>query len=280
MTAAFLGEEIENDNYHSGPGVSNSALKVARNDVREYHWQYVLGNRSRERKEYFDFGSAVHEIALLGSQAGIKLIPESVLASNGARSGKAWKEFESDNRGFALLKQADYDAVMRCVESIHRHPVAGKLLACEGPAERMFFYDDPNLELRLKCKPDKLVVTSKGVIVVDLKTTESVNPGAFVRSIVSYEYDCQRYFYERVLKACGLDVLDFVFVAVSKSPPHCVNCFSISNDDMQTAADMTENTLADLAERYRYDQWTPDSTKNVIKLSLPRYATNRSDCRL
>lgn len=275
-----IGQEIDNEDYHAGPGVSNSALKVLRNDPREYHWQYVLGNRDRERKDYFDFGSAVHDIALLGSHANICVIPQDVLSASGSRAGKAWKEFEADNVGKLLLKQADFDSVMACVKSLHDHPLAGKLLACEGPAERMFTHDDPLLELRLKCKPDKLALTPKGTVIVDLKTTESVNPSAFVRSIVSYDYDCQRYFYERVLKARGMEIVDFVFVAVSKSRPHCVNCFSISDDDMTTAADMTENSLQELAERYRANDWQPSFTNKVVRLSLPRYAQNRSDYRL
>lgn len=277
MATVTAGEAIDNDKYHTGIGVSHSALQVFRRDPREYQWKYILGNHDRQRKDYFDFGSAVHEVALLGNKSNIKLIPECVLSSNGAKSGKAWKEYEQENVGFLLLKQPEFDAVMDCVKTIYEHPLASKLLACEGPAEHCYRHEDGLLRLHLKCKPDKLAVTPHGTVVVDLKTTESVNPAAFAKSIVSYHYDCQRYFYERVLRALNIDVVDFVFIAVSKQPPHCVNCFSINGEDMATACTLVEDALTDLSERYESDNWLPRDHDKVIRLSLPSYARYRGD---
>lgn len=280
ISLASVGQYVENEEYHASDGVSSSALKVLREDPRLYQWQYVLGNRDRERKDYFDFGSAVHDIALLGSQAAIALIPEEVLSSSGSKAGKAWKEFEAENRHKLLLKQAEFDSVMACVNALYAHPLASKLLACDGPAEHSFRFEDSLRELSLKCKPDKLAVTPAGVVVVDLKTTESVNPASFARSIVSYDYDCQAYFYQKILRNMNIDVIEFIFIAVSKKQPHCVSCFSINEDDMAHAAVMTENSLDELAERYRANDWNPRGHDKVVRLSLPRYAQNRSDYTL
>lgn len=280
MSAAQLGVEIDNKEYHRIEGVSHSGLKVFRYEPRDYHWRYVLGNHDRERKDYFDFGSAVHELALLGDQSNIKLIPDEVLSSSGSKAGKAWKEFESEHRDCLLLKPQEFYAVKRCVDAVLAHPMAGKLLACDGPVEQMFRFDDEQRGLTLKCKPDKLAVTPHGTIVVDLKTTENVNPGAFARAVVSYDYDFQRYFYEKILRKVGFDVIEFVFIAVSKSQPHCVSCFSIADEDMATAAVMTENALDDLGRRYQEDDWNPPNHDKITKLSLPRYAQNRSDYQL
>jgi hypothetical protein len=272
-----LSQQTTSGEYHDGPGVSNSGLKIFRDDVRLYHHQYVLGNRQQERKDYFDFGSAVHEVALLGDDSNIVVISEDVLSSDGSKRGKAWKQFEAENAGKLLLKPHERDAVMACVGSIKQHPIASKFLSCEGPAECAFYAKDQSLELTLKCKPDKLAVTKRGVVIVDLKTTESVNPSSFARSITQYEYDHQQVFYERVLEMCGVEVIDFVFIAVSKQPPYLVNCFSIAPDDLQFARTNTENALTDLAERYRYDNWLPKSFDKIISLSLPSYAKYRNE---
>ena len=147
---AVSGQAIDNEAYHvSTPGISHSGLQVFRDDPRKYHYRYILGNYDRERKDYFDFGSAVHELALLGTKANIKLIPEEVLSKSGSKAGAAWKEFEAEHRRSLLLKQADFDSVMRCVDSIFEHPLASKLLACDGEPEQMYCYEDKNLDLML-----------------------------------------------------------------------------------------------------------------------------------
>lgn len=271
------GQEIANDDYHQSPGVSHSGMQVFRRDPREYEYRYIQGNYDRERKDYFDFGSAVHEVALLGSDAGICVIPQEVLSSSGSKAGGAWKQFEAENSGKLLLKQQDYDSVIRCVSSIHSHPLAGKLLACDGSPEQMYSYDDPNLELKLKCKPDKPAFTTKGCVVVDLKTTDDPSAKSFVNSIVSYHYDCQQYFYTKVLKQLGFNVIDFIFVAVGKKPPHPVNVYSINSDDLGHAEIIVENALAEMAERYRANDWMPRNMDQKKVLSLPRYSQYRTD---
>lgn len=278
---ALLGVDIASDDYHTSPGVSNSSTKVFREDPQLYHYRYVLRNYDQERKDAFDFGSAVHDVCLLQDESRIVRIPESVLSKSGSKAGAAWKDFEAENAGKLLIKSDDYQAIQDCADAVRSHPVAGKLLDTNGPAEQMFWTEDRDLGLRLKCKPDKLVVMPSGqVIIVDLKTTESVNPGAFARSIVAYEYDCQRYFYERVLKACGLEIGGFVFVAVRKTPPYSVACYSISDDDMTTAMDIVEQCLVRMAECYATGDWLPKNRDQILSLTLPRYHQNRGDYRV
>jgi hypothetical protein len=277
MKTAMQGEEIDNAVYHTSPGVSHSALQVFRRDPREYKYVYIDGNYDRERKDYFDFGSAVHEMALLRSDANICVIPDEVLSSSGSKAGKAWKEFEAENSGKLLLKQRDFDSVVRCVESIYKHPLAGKFLACDGVPEQMYSYVDANLELKLKCKPDKPAITPHGTVIVDLKTTDNPSAKSFVNSIVSYNYDCQQYFYERVLRALGHDIIKFVFIVVGKNPPHPVNVFSINEEDMGKATEIVENALGEMAERYRANYWMPYNADKITKLSLPRNSQYRTE---
>lgn len=273
MITATEGIDIEHDDYHKSAGVSNSSLKVFRQDVRKYHWRYVLGNFDQERKDYFDFGSAVHDMALLGSAARVALIPDDVLDARGAKRGKAWKEFESEHAGWLLLKQDEFTAVSNCVAAIYDHPSADALLSRPGTAEAMYAATDEALGLLLKCKPDKL----SGSVICDIKTTGDASPEGFAKSIVSYDYDCQAYFYKRVLSMLGHDINEFVFIAVEKTPPYCVGVYTIDRGDMQTAETLVETALFDLAERHRSGNWQPKDYGKIQRLTLPRYAHYRGE---
>src|SRR5690606_14751018 len=133
---------------------SNSRLKVFIDDPREYYYQFLSGEYVQASKPYFDLGSALHDIVLLGRKANIIGIPSEVLSKSGAKSGAAWQEFAADNVGKLLLKEHEYISVLRCADSVLCDKAASKLLCNDGPAEHMFSYYDETLELTLRCKVD------------------------------------------------------------------------------------------------------------------------------
>lgn len=276
MKTKIEGVAIANDDYHNGEGVSHSALQVFRQDPRKYEARYIKGEITRDRKDYFDFGSAVHELALLGSEARIKLIPDAVLSASGSKAGKTWKEYEAENKDFLLLKDAEFSSVKRCVDSIYDHPLASKLLACDGRPEEMYSHFDETFELELKCKPDKPCFTPAGLLIVDIKTTEDASDAGFSRSVDNYRYYHQAYYYTRILAACGYDVIDFMFIAVEKSPPYVVNVFALDSEYLTMAAQDIESALSDMAERYRSGVWTPYHQEKARRLSPRNYLQFRN----
>lgn len=272
------GTAIDNEEYHASGGVSNSQLKIFIEDPREYYYQFLSGEYVRESKACFDFGQAVHDVVLLGDKANIVGIPSSVLASNGAKSGNAWKEFAADNAGKLLLKEHEYLAVLQCADAVLSDKAAAKLLCNDGPAEHMFSYYDETLELTLRCKVDKLAMFMGGNIVVDLKTTATgTTAGKFANQIANYGYHLQAYFYGKVLSACGIDTNSFVFVAVSTTKPHTVDCYTLSDEFLQLAQVTVENALLDLAERTQANDWLPRSHGSIVELAPPNYLKFQGD---
>lgn len=264
-----ISATISNDEYHRLPGVSNTKLGVFINDVRQYYYQYLSGRYVEVPQDHFDFGTCVHSISLEGDESKIVVIPTEVLAKNGARIGNAWKDFEAANSGRIMLKADDYRAVMRCVEEIRNHPVAGALLAAPGYTERMFQAHVNGMLLR--CKPDKICQWNGKTIVVDLKTTTDSTADKFVKSIDRFGYHRQEYFYRKVLEANGLFVDAFVFIAVGDSEPHCVDCYELDSEWLEFAASEVEPALEDLSRRMTNNDWTVASTNSVIRVSPPSY---------
>ncbi len=260
---------ISNAEYHALPGVSASRLKVFLRDPREYWYQFLSGQYKPEAKAEFDFGSAVHSIALEKDRSGIIEIPDSVLSASGSRAGNAWKAFAAENADKILLKPKDYQRVIECIDSIANHPVANHLLNVDvGAVEIAHQVVDDDLELMLRCKPDKLIVNT----LVDLKTTATgTRPKQFARSVANFGYHVQEYFYRRVLRACGIEVERFVFIAVSTEPPYTVDCYSLSAEFLRLAQTAVENALEDLAERTRENRWYPLSFQSIVELSPPNF---------
>jgi hypothetical protein len=211
----------------------------------------------------------------LGDKLNVIEIPKDVLASNGAKSGNTWKAFEAAHDGAILLKSHEYAALHGCVDAVMNHPVAGKLLSQSGVCERAFMAYDSNLELLTRCKPDKLIDNG---LVVDLKTTATgTKASKFVKNITSFQYHCQEYFYRRVLKAFGIDVKAFVFIAVQTEPPYTVDCYTISEEFLRLAEADIENALIDLAERTRANDWLPRNHNSIVELSPPNYLNYKGD---
>ena len=102
-TALPIGTDLSNSEYHKLPGVSASRLKTYigkwRRDYqpRDYWYQYLSGQYQESTEDKFDFGTATHEVLLVGENR-CKIIPKEVLASNGARSGNKWKEYKEETR--------------------------------------------------------------------------------------------------------------------------------------------------------------------------------------
>lgn len=268
---------VDEVDYHAMPGVSNSSLSDYLADVRLYYHKHVLRDLPRKSKDYFDFGTAVHELTLLGTGSNIVQIPSNVLASDGSKRGNKWKEFEQENDGKILMKPADFAAVRQCVDSLFLHPVASHFLGLDGVCEKPVYVRDDVLGLDMRCKPDKLLTNN---VVLDLKTTSGSSTAEhFVGSVANYGYYRQEYFYKRVLRMAGVDVKQFVFIVVSTDPPHTVDCFTLDSEAMngsdrtwmQYAESEVEPALSELAERYVTYNWLPKNHHKVTKLQPPNW---------
>jgi PDDEXK-like domain of unknown function (DUF3799) len=290
MTAAIINETWDeaivansvvnsNSEYHSSPGVSNSMLSVYLEDPREYHYQFLSGQYVKVQKDAFDFGNAVHDICLLGDDS-VVVIPPDVLTKDGKRFGKAWDAFKEENSGKLLLKASDYQSVLRCVEAVHKHPIAGPFLRSAGYSERSFSAFRDDLGIVTRCRVDRIIRWRGRTIVLDLKTTASSIAPKFVNSIANFGYANQEAFYRDVLSRCNVRIDAFVFIAVKDSEPHCVDCYTINSDWLNRATEDVRQGLASLSERIRTNSWESITSSQIIELSPPNFLNYKGDYTL
>lgn len=226
MTNGTILYDLEESLYHARPELSSTGAKRILNSPKTFHhWQ----THPQPFKKVFDVGTAAHS-KVLGVGAGVVEIPVELLASNGAASTAAAKEFMAKTRagGGIPMKLAEITEVNAITEAVLAHPEARKYLEAAGDPEVSVFSTDPDSEVDLRCRFDYLHDDHR--LALDLKTTTDTTLIEFENTIVRLGYDVSWGHYTDTMRyATGTDV-EMCFVAVEKEPPYEVGVFFLSED--------------------------------------------------
>lgn len=232
VTEPSLVEEMDVATYHSDPvkggSLSYSGMKQLLKSPASYR-HYM--DQPREPKKVFDAGHIVHSL-VLGTPLGVVEIPDSILASNGAASTTAAKEFVAQARLDDLIpvKSHELDPMRDQAEAVLAHPWAGPLFTGEGPVEVSMFAPDPESGVWIRGRADKINTNWNGdVVLADLKTTTDADPAVFNRTAVArLHYYLQAHVYGQLYHwITGEPAPQMLIVAVTKTPPYLVSVNSL-----------------------------------------------------
>ena len=174
-----------------------------------------------------------------------------------------------------VLKPEQYDKIRRIREAVRNHPIARGVL--DGEAERSAVWIDPKTKLSCKARFDD-ISRSTGCV-VDLKTTMSAHPDVFPRCIYNYGYYIQAAHYVHGAHLCGLDVENFVIVAVEKDPPYAVCVYRVRDDALQAGRDEREALLDVYAGCAKANHW-PSYPERVQDVTLNPWDFRKVDQRI
>lgn len=258
--------------YHADPvpadiggSLSVSAVKllVPPSTPAEFRWAQ---DHPRVEKKTFKVGHAVHA-KVLGVGADVAVI-------DGNRNANAVKAeiAEAEEEGLIVLKTPEYDEVNAMAEAVLRHPVASVLFKRgHGASEVSAFFRDDVTNVMRRGRFDWLPDEDGGrLIVPDLKTSESVEAGAFGKYAAKYQYPMQGDWYLEALTALGIGNRDnkFVFVVVHKSPPHLVAVYELTEEDRAIGHRLNRNAIDLYAHCMETGEW-PGHPEHVTELQLP-----------
>jgi len=217
--------------YHASPGLSSTGMRWLLRSPK--HYRQAMDHRVE--KAAFDLGHLVHA-KVLGVGMGVVVIPEDVLASNGAASTKAAKEFIAAARadGMVPVKDDIFTKVYAITEAVLANPKAAALLSLPGDAEVSLFADDPGTGVHLRGRIDKLGTFPDGRLVnIDLKTTTDVRRRKIVRAIEDFGYDVQSETYGLLLRLTHPSSIfaPTHLIFVETEPPHEVRVVQLAHPD-------------------------------------------------
>jgi len=261
---------LDNDAYHSGPGVSKSGLWTIETKTPSH-----FKNEVRETKDHFEFGSAAH-LAILEPEE----FEWKVYRGPADRRGNKWKDAKEycAIEKKHLLIEGDYDKVLAIRDTVHANPWINSMIT-GGPreVEASGYWIDEETGVLCRCRHD-LYRTDLGVS-IDVKTAANASPGAFDRKASDFGYHMQDAFYSDGYRALGREVNAFVFLAWEKDAPFEFSIQELPPSAVQEGRMAYRNALEIYAECQRTgDWWGYQRGKEVRTMKFPRwgykYVTN------
>lgn len=225
---AGVYEDVPEAEYHADTAVPGGSLSYS--GMKQLlkspaHYRHYM-DAPRVEKKAFDAGHIIHAM-VLGTGLDVTVIPDGLLAANGAASTKEAKQFVAEARldGLIPVKQAELDPLQDIAEAVLAHDVARALFENDGPTElSMFAVDEPS-GVWVRGRADKVSELDGDLVLVDLKTTPDADPREFNRQLARFQYFLQAHVYSWLAQTTGVTetIPEMVFVAVSKTEPHTVS---------------------------------------------------------
>lgn len=211
------------------------------------------------------FGRAVHAAVLEPLS-----LADAFTVFDGPRRGAVWTEFRDANAGKDILTRPEWDRVLAVQAAVMAHPVAAGLLSGPGENEVTVTWTDPETGLACKGRLDRLVTRPRPLI-VDLKTTRTLDPRLFARSVAELRYCSQLGMYRDGVGIARGFKCGAVIVAAESEAPHDVGVFRVASDDLWSGSDEYHALLAKLAECEASGEW-PGRFPERQELELPPWA--------
>ena len=124
----------------------------------------------------------------------------------------------------------------------------------------------------IQCKARLDSVLVEEGLIVDLKTTMSVEPGLFMKKVIGLGYDFQAAYYAKAAEVAYGKPFRFVFAAVERTAPFDVQLFEVTDEMMAEGMAMCEDALQLYKLSNSSDIWEPPVI-HQHKLEYPRWRT-------
>lgn len=248
------------DDYHAHPALGRSVLdKIIRSPK---HLKHYLSGTQGDTKAFAQ-GRLIHA-AILEAEG----FWERVCTYDGpVRRGKAWEQFQDENRG----KQCITDDERHMVKAI-QHSFAAKAMTKNilrgSQIEKSIFWSDKNTEISCKARPDFF---GDGVV-YDLKSSADAGDEGFTKSAYRFGYHRQAAWYlDAVRQTHGDAYASFGFVVIEKTPPYEIQVFLATPEFIEKGRQENAENLALFARCVEEDYW-PGYPDSIQILDLPEWA--------
>lgn len=258
--------EIDNEDYHRGPGISSSNLiDIEKFSVRHMkHWKENPEEPTKAMRDGTRLHTAVLEPHLFDQIYAVAPTLDKRFKEN----KELIKKFEDENVGKIFITNAEYENTMRMRDAVMEHPVAKQFF--DGAIiEKAFYWKDPDTGVLCKARPD--IVNHRLGMLIDLKKTTDATEWNIRSSVKNFKYYMQAAFHKDGVNLCNKDQLvtihDSVFVFVEDTAPYGVQVVAISLNDLQKGFDEYKDALTKYAEAVKTGKW-PGYEQKILELTI------------
>lgn len=256
--------------YRESTRVSQTQLRTLARSPRLFEAMYITGEMVLEASSAMKFGTMVHSAILEPElfRETYVAIPESALASNGHRRGKAWEQFVDDSAaaGKIPISSAESKAIEKISFRVAEMPEVQLLLessrGCDR-VERPIYWDEDRFGVGMKGIPDVVCETKW---IVDLKTTSDFE--GFFWQFRKQLYGIQAAAYIRGASKNYLgEFSQFAFLVIETVEPFRVRCCYLPESMLYEGHVRLDMLLFDYARRLQTGDWSEDGEFELCPLS-------------
>jgi exodeoxyribonuclease VIII len=216
-----------------------------------------------------EIGSALHCKVLEGEDEFQKryiLKPEDIAFNT--KEGKDWKLQQA---GKTILSNSDkeraWDSVHGMAESLFKLDWFNPRVADYRKFNELSIYWEAD-NVPCKGRLDRLVDAGDQLLVLDLKTTDSVDPHTFQKKVTGgMNYLFQAAWYAEAASLAYDKPAKFIFIAIERAEPWSTAIFEVSNEMMDEGNRQIKRARQLLAECLKTKEWPrPEVRYNVLDL--------------
>lgn len=254
--------------YLAAEGVSHSMLKILR-EKSPLHLRAAMDTPAPEPTDAQKIGTLTHAALLQPDilKDAFHVRPDNLKFTT--KEGREWKEAHGDR---LIIDTAELKAIEGMVLSVHRHPIAKRLLA-NATFEQSIFVEDDKGTLR-KLRAD--ILPNGGNMLPDLKTCDSAHRDDFEKAIAKWGYWSQGSYYLEGCRLAGMDFQNFVLIAVEKDYPHAVATYTIDPVALDYGRMVNEKSLAIYRGCLESGNW-PGYEPTVSYIGLPPWLMKQAE---
>lgn len=179
---------------------------------------------------------------------------------------RLWGTVKKDS-GIEKLNAMDIAHATLMAEYCLKHPFVAKYMAGPLVCERSFYAYCPKLKRRLRCRVD--MARPNDWLVVDLKTTSSVEENDFSRDCLKFSYPLSVAVTSRAIElVTGVKPKSYLFLTVQTSGNPHVRLFSPSQEFRDYGEFLLHEAVKKLDECEESGVWPIDENGDVAELKL------------
>jgi hypothetical protein len=248
------------DEYQALSGYLNwSSLKEMGRSPKHYHYRLTT---PRESSPAMDLGRLIHSCVLEPE----RVVEHYAVWEGGRRGTKAHEAWLAENVGKEPTTAADMEKAQAIAASVWAHPAARRVLRA-GRVEVPLRWTDPRTHMRCKGRPDHI----RGGALTDLKSTKSIEPRAFGRSVEAFGMHAQMAFYRRGMDTLGMAQGPVRLIAVEQEPPHEVAVYVLDPEVLYAGELLIDKLLREVKTWRSRRRW-PGRFEEEVALDFPVWA--------
>lgn len=282
----YYADQLSNELYHRGPGVSSTNLKHALISPAHYR---VHKEHPKPSTPAMLVGTWLHELVLEPDTFEDRFVIQPLLAplpptekmlakekpTPAERERIAfWAEFEGQHAGKTVIPNEPgsdpfwspgaWDLIHYMRDAIMTHPFAPLFLDKFNPEVSIYWMEKVAVrtetgeqvdEINELCKARFDIHDVMHNILADLKTARDATYSGFIRAIHDFGYHVSREHYMEGARQLGIEAKEFIFITIEKEPPYPIGLYRLDERSKHIGRMLRKKALETIAAAHHFNEW-------------------------